>query len=265
VSAAQDSHAAIDSGLKPANCGRLITDDQREGTFMARKPPLILLPGLLCDAALWQYQVSALAEFAAPQVADLTRSDSIAGMAAQVLAEAPPRFALAGLSMGGYVAQEILRQAPERVDRLALLDTSARADTPEQRERRRGLIELAQLGKFKGVTPRLLPMLLHPDHLTDPLSGIVTGMAERVGQAAFIRQELAILGRIDGRPSLSAIRLPTLVLCGEDDVLTPPEVAQEMARGIAGATLVVIEHSGHLSTLEQPEAVNRAMIEWLTE
>jgi len=232
---------------------------------MACKLPLILLPGLLCDAALWQYQTSALAEFSAPKVADLTQAESIAEMAAQVLEAAPPRFALAGLSMGGYVAQEILRQAPERVDRLALLDTSARADTPEQSARRRGLIELAQLGKFKGVTPRLLPMLLHRDHLTAPLTGIVTGMAERIGQAAFIRQELAILGRIDSRPALAAIRVPTLVLCGDGDALTPPALAQEMAAGIAGSTLVLIEHCGHLSTLEQPEAVNRAMIDWLTE
>ena len=232
---------------------------------MAGKLPLILLPGLLCDAALWQYQSSALAEFAAPQVADLTRAESIAGMAAQVLAEAPPRFALAGLSMGGYVAQEILRQAPERVDRLALLDTSARPDTPEQSARRRGLMELSRLGQFKGVTPQLLPMLLHPDHLTEALSAIVTGMAERVGQAGFIRQQRAILGRIDSRPSLAAIRVPTLVLCGDSDALTPPALAEEMAAGIAGANLVLVKRSGHLSTLEQPEAVNRAMIEWLTE
>jgi pimeloyl-ACP methyl ester carboxylesterase len=231
---------------------------------MTGKLPLILLPGLLCDAALWQYQLSALAEFAEPQVADLTRAESIADMAAQVLAEAPRHFALAGLSMGGYVAQEIMRQAPERVERLALLDTSARADTPEQSARRRGLIELSHRGQFKGVTPRLLPMLLHPDHLTEALSAIVIGMAERIGQAAFIRQQQAILGRIDSRPSLGAIRVPTLVLCGDSDVLTPPELAQEMADGIAGSTLVLIEHSGHLSTLEQPEAVNRAMIEWLT-
>jgi pimeloyl-ACP methyl ester carboxylesterase len=232
---------------------------------MAGKLPLILLPGLLCDAALWQYQASALAEFAAPEVADLTRAESIAEMAAQVLAEAPPRFALAGLSMGGYVAQEILRQAPERVDRLALLDTSARPDTPEQSARRRGLMALSQRGQFKGVTPQLLPMLLHPDHLGEPLAGTVTGMAERVGQAGFIHQQRAILGRIDSRPSLAAIRVPTLVLCGDSDRLTPPPLAEEMAAGIAGATLVLIEHSGHLSTLEQPEAVNRAMIEWLTE
>jgi len=232
---------------------------------MTGQTPLILLPGLLCDAALWQYQMTALAEFAEPGVADLTAAASIAEMASAVLAAAPPRFALAGLSMGGYVALEILRRAPHRVSRLALLDTSARADTEEQQQRRRGLIELARLGRFKGVTPRLLPLLLHPDHLRPPFDAIVTGMAERAGQAAFIRQETAILTRIDSRPSLGRIGVPTLVLCGDADVLTPPSIAMEIAAGIAGARLVVIEGSGHLAPLERPEAVNRAMIDWLTD
>jgi len=232
---------------------------------MTGKIPLILLPGLLCDAGLWQYQMTALAEFSEPSVADLTASDSIAAMASSVLAAAPERFALAGLSMGGYVAFEILRRASERVSHLALLDTSARADTEEVRVRRHGLIELARIGKFKGVTPRLLPLLLHAEHLVEPFTGIVTGMAERVGQAAFIRQELAILNRIDSRPSLAAIDVPTLVLCGDADQLTPPAIAEEIAAGIAGARFTLIEGSGHLSPLEQPEVVNRAMIEWLTD
>ncbi|HLY54897.1 MAG TPA: alpha/beta fold hydrolase, partial [Stellaceae bacterium] len=201
---------------------------------MASREPLLLLPGLLCDAALWQFQLSALAEFAEPAVPDLTRSDSIAGLAADVLAAAPRRFALAGLSMGGYVAFEILRQAPERVMRAAFIDTQARPDTEEAKERRHGLIELAGRGHFKGVTPRLLPMLLHPDHLTTPLADIVTQMAERVGQPAFVRQQTAIVGRIDSRPGLGAIRVPTLVACGDSDALTPPALAREIADGIPG-------------------------------
>jgi pimeloyl-ACP methyl ester carboxylesterase len=232
---------------------------------MTRKTPLILLPGLLCDMALWQYQLSALAEFAEPCVADLTGADTMAALAETVLATAPARFALAGLSMGGYVAFEIMRRAPERVSRLALLDTSARPDSEAQRERRLGLIELAQIGSFKGVTPRLLPLMLHEKHLVPPFTGIVTAMAERVGQTAFLRQQRAILGRIDSRPSLAAISVPTLVLCGDADILTPPAQAEEIAAGIPGARLSLVEGSGHLSTLEQPEAVNRAMIEWITE
>jgi pimeloyl-ACP methyl ester carboxylesterase len=166
--------------------------------------------------------------------------------------------------MGGYVAQEIMRTAPERVERLALLDTSARADTEEQTSRRRGLIELASKGQFKGVSPRLLPSFLHPDRLRDkPLTDAVMAMAERVGRDAFLRQEEAIMGRIDGRDSLRAIRCPTLILCGADDALTPPKVHREMAERIPHAKLVVVPECGHLSTMERPEAVTAAMREWL--
>lgn len=227
---------------------------------------LVLLPGLLCDAALWAEQVNALRGLADPiMIGDLTRHDSMAGMAEAILAEAPPRFALAGLSMGGYCAQEIMRRAPERVTRLALLDTSARADSDEQRARRRGLIELAQKGEFKGVTPRLLPLLIHPDRLQDEaLTRTVTGMAERIGKAAFLRQQKAIMGRPDGRPDLARIACPTLVLVGRQDALTPVALHEEMAAGIRGARLVVIEDSGHLTTLERPDPVNAALEEWLS-
>ena len=226
--------------------------------------PLVLLPGLLCDAALWRPQVEALADVADCQVADLTRDDSMAAFAERVLAGAPPRFALAGLSMGGYVAQEVVRRAPERVMRLALLDTSARADTEEQSARRRGLIELARKGNFKGVTPRLLPLLIHADRLADePLTTAVMAMAERVGMAAFLRQQQAILTRVDGRPDLPRIACPTLVLCGRDDALTPLAVNEEMARLIPGARMVVVEACGHLATLERPDAVNAALRDWL--
>lgn len=227
--------------------------------------PLVLLPGLLCDAALWAPQVSALRGLADPiMIGDLTRHDSMAGMAEAVLAEAPPRFALAGLSMGGYCALEIMRRAPERVTRLALLDTSARPDTDEQRARRRGLIELAEKGEFKGVTPRLLPLLIHPDRLGDEaLTATVMGMAERVGKEAFLRQQKAIMGRPDSRPDLARINCPTLVLVGRQDALAPVALHEEMAAGIPGARLVIIEDSGHLATLEKPEAINAALEDWL--
>ncbi len=226
---------------------------------------LFLLPGLLCDAALWRPQVEALADVADIAAADFTSQDNVADMARSVLDAAPERFALAGLSMGGYVAHEIMRQAPERVDRLALLDPSAREDTDEQRARRRGLIELAQKGQFKGITPRLLPLFLHADRLDDtPLVETVTGMAQRVGKDAFLRQQKAILGRPDSRAQLSGYRCSTLVLCGRQDALTPLEVSEEMAEAIPGADLVVIEECGHLATLEKPEPVNAALRAWLT-
>ena len=231
---------------------------------MVEKIPLVLLPGLLCDAALWAPQVAALSDIADPSVADLSRDDSLAGMARRVLSAAPERFALAGLSMGGYVAQEIMRRSPERVTRLALLDTSARADTPERAAQRRGFIELAHKGKFKGIQPRMLPVYLHPDHLQDKaITDAVLAMAERVGKDAFLRQQQAIMNRPDGREDLKRIAVPTLVLCGRDDQATPYEHNAEIAGLIPGATFVAIGRCGHLSTMEKPAEVSTAMRRWL--
>jgi pimeloyl-ACP methyl ester carboxylesterase len=226
--------------------------------------PLLLLPGLLCDAALYAPQIVALGDIAAPIVGDLTRHDSIADMAAAMLAEMPEYFSLVGLSMGGYVAQEIMRRAPHRVSRLALLDTSSRADTEEQHARRRGLIELVGKGHFKGVTPQLLPSLISRERLADQaLVGTVMGMAERVGRDAFLRQQTAIMGRPDSRPDLARIACPTLILCGRDDAVTPLALHEEMAAAISGAELVVVEDCGHLSSIERPDSVNAALRRWL--
>ncbi len=226
--------------------------------------PLVLVPGLLCDGALWAHQEQFLADVAEPAVADVTADDSVRAMAARVLAQAPDRFALAGQSMGGYVALEMMRQAPGRVSRLALLDTTARADTAEQTSRRRGLIELAAKGRFKGVTPRLLPLLVHPDRQADQgLADAIMGMAERVGQPAFLRQQAAIMGRPDSRPHLAAIRVPTLVICGRQDARVPMELHEETAAGIVGSRLCVIEECGHLSPLERPHAVTALLRDWL--
>lgn len=195
---------------------------------------------------------------------DLTRHDSLALLARSVLDDAPPRFALAALSMGGYVAMEILRQDPSRVTRLALFNTTARPDTPEASTRRRGLIALAKSGKFKGVTPRLLPSLVHPDHLHDTgLTETVLKMAERVGRDAFIRQQTAILNRPDSRPTLPKVSVPTLIVTGRQDALTPPEHAEEMATLLPHAAVTVIEECGHLSPLEQPQAVTALLRLWL--
>jgi pimeloyl-ACP methyl ester carboxylesterase len=225
---------------------------------------LVLLPGLLCDHALWAHQSRHLSDVAEVTVGDLTRDDSIVAMAERILEEAPDSFALAGLSMGGYVAQEIMRQEPERVERLALIDTQARADSAAQVKTRKDLIRIAGMGKFKGVTPRLLPNLVHHDRLDDPaVRDVVLGMAERVGQEAFVRQQTAIMGRKDGRGDLHAIRVPTLVLCGRQDILTPPVLHEEMAETIQGAKLVIVEEAGHLAPLERPEVVTEAMRVWL--
>ena len=226
--------------------------------------PLVLLPGLLTDAGLWEHQIRHLSDLAEVRVADLTGADGVAVLAARVLAGAPGRFALAGLSMGGYVAMEILRQAPERVERLALLDTSARPDTAEQTERRQALIATAEEGRFAAVMPRLLPMLIPASRQEDrSLTAALVAMAERMGPEAFVRQQRAIMGRPDSRPSLGRIRCPTLVLVGREDALTPPERAEEMAEAIPGAKLAIVEECGHMSTMERPQAVTALMRMWL--
>ena len=228
------------------------------------KTHLLLLPGLLCDENLWSHQIRTLADIADVSVADLTRDDSIEAMAARTLSEAPETFALAGLSMGGYVAQEILRQAPDRVQRLALLDTSALPDSDEQRKRRTGFINLTLEGKFRGVTKRLLPLLIYQDRLTDEdLTNSIMTMAEHIGEEAFIRQQHTIMSRKDGFEVLSCVNCPAVVICGAQDNLTPPEQHQAMVDAIPGAVLVVIEDCGHLSTLERPYAVSAAMRYWL--
>ena len=229
------------------------------------KTKLILVPGLLCDALLWRAQLDALADVAEMRVADHTRSTTMAEVARDVLADAPYKsFALAGLSMGGYVALEMMRQAPQRVRRLALLDTSARGESPEQTERRKAFIALAARGKFAGVTEALMPQLIHPSRLGDTaLTGAIRQMANNVGKEAFVRQQQAIMSRAESRPLLAAIRCPTLVLCGRQDQLTPLDRHEEMAAGIQGAKLEVLEECGHISTMEKPGEVNRALRQWL--
>src|SRR5215510_6031912 len=170
---------------------RALTRDARLVMDQQQRSALILLPGLLCDRALWDPQTAGLSDICAPWVAGLTRDDSIAAMGTRVLAEAPaPQFALAGLSMGGYVAMEIMRQAPQRVTRLALLDTRATLDTPEETTRRHEFMRLAQTERgFTPITTRLVPLLIHPERIKDePLVRVIREMADRVGVEAYVRQ-----------------------------------------------------------------------------
>lgn len=222
---------------------------------------LLLLPGLICDERLWRDVMAGLEVHSI--VADLTQDDSIGAMAQRALAAAPARFALAGLSMGGYVAFEIMRQAPERVTHLALLDTSARPDDEARKETRRGSMAAVREGKFGLVSRAMLAGLLTPESLASPLAEEVQAMSERVGADAYLRQQTAIMGRVDSRPSLHAIAVPTLVGVGESDKLTPPELAEEMAAGIAAAELVRFPDSAHLPTMENPGPVVEAMRGWL--
>lgn len=226
---------------------------------------LVLVPGLLCDERLWRHQVEGLADLTdRVLVPDVTGEGSMAGIARSILEVAPERFSLAGLSMGGYISLEVVRQAPDRVEALALLDTSARPDTPEQTEARLALIELARTGRFDEVWRMLLPKIVHPNRVEEPeIRSTVREMAHAVGPEGFERQERAIIGRPDIRGDLPGISCPVLVLCGKDDALTPPHLHEELVDGIPGGRLRQIDHCGHLSTLERPEAVTRAMREWL--
>jgi pimeloyl-ACP methyl ester carboxylesterase len=233
-------------------------------TQMAEPLPVVLVPGLLTSPRLYAEQLPALWRLGQVTIAGNTRDDTIAAIASRLLAAAPPRFALAGLSMGGYVAFEIARQAPDRVARLALLDTSARPDTPAQTQRRTTQIALARSGRFAEIADQQFPLLIHRSRHGDPaVRGLVRLMAEETGPEAFICQQQAVMGRPDSRPGLAAIGCPTLVLVGDGDELTPPELSAEIAGAIPGARLVVVAGSGHLSTLDQPRQVTQALVEWL--
>ena len=231
---------------------------------MSESLATVLIPGLLASARLYAGQIPPLWRVGPVTIADHTRDDSMSAIARRILATAPPRFALIGLSMGGYIAFEILRQAPERIARLALLDTSARADAAEQTAMRRAQMTLASQGRLTEVVAQQFPRLVHRARRSDAaLREVIDLMAGEVGAAAFIRQQTAILGRSDSRPMLGSIRCPTLVLVGDGDELTPPELAAEIAAGIDGARLVTVPQCGHLSTLEQPQEVTRVLLEWL--
>ncbi|HJQ59659.1 MAG TPA: alpha/beta hydrolase [Vineibacter sp.] len=231
---------------------------------MARQP-LILIPGVLCDEDLWRDQQKALAPHADVTISmEQTRHDSVPAIAAAILQQAPARFALAGLSMGGMIALEIMRQAGSRVTRLALLDTSARANTEDELAVRRGRMALVRAGHVDIVFGLQLSRFVPLTRLGDlALVDRVLKMLRRVGAATYLRQEQAVFGRTDRRPELAAITCPALVLCGRQDAATPLALSEEIAAGIAGSRLVVVEDCGHLSTMERPDAVNRALVEWL--
>ncbi|MBX3707613.1 MAG: alpha/beta fold hydrolase [Pseudomonadales bacterium] len=230
---------------------------------MKTLPGLVLLPSQLCTARLWQHQIEHLADRAEITVPELD-GDTIAGIATAVLAAAPARFALAAHGMGGFVAFEILRQSPARVTRLALLGTLATADGPAQIERREGYSRLVASGRFAAVIEERIPMLLHPDHQSDPdLLAAARAMAYATGPARFLRQQRAIIGRIDSRPTLARIGCPTLVLAASHDAIASPATLRAVADAIPGAEYVVIEGAGHFAPLERPDAVTGALRGWL--
>jgi pimeloyl-ACP methyl ester carboxylesterase len=236
---------------------------------MTIKPTLMLLPGLMCDAAVWAPQVQALSPYATCVVPAWGVTDSLTAMAQQVLDSAPtPTFALAGHSMGGRVALEVMRLAPQRVERLALLDTGTRplAEGEAGEKEKAGRLALLALARRSGMrtmgTQWATPMV-HPSVVGSALFEAVLGMVERSSPAQFAAQINALLNRPDAAPVLPIITCPTLVLTGREDLWSPPAQHEAIANAIPGAVLRIVEQCGHMSTMEQPEAVNAAFVAWL--
>jgi pimeloyl-ACP methyl ester carboxylesterase len=227
---------------------------------------LVLLPGLLNTRRVFEPQIEALSDIADCVVPELWRHDTIGAMADATLALAPPTFALVGFSMGGYVAFEVLRRATQRVERLALMDTQAVPDSTESTRRRRALLDQTKIGRFHGVQRSLLPQLVHPRHVNDDtISQPIFDMAQEIGADGFVREQRAIIDRADSRPLLVDIGVPTVVIVGRQDQVTPLPRSEEMAADIANSRLVVLEECGHMSPLEKPAEVTAALRRWLSQ
>ena len=225
--------------------------------------PFLLIPGLNANAHVFASAAEALWKHGPVTIANHIEGDGMAGITANILAEAPPRFALAGFSFGGYLAFEILRQAPDRVLKLALIDTSARSDTPESRENRERRITLVEEGRFPAVINQSFPGSVHPENANDAdLMAAHAAMSRANGAEAYVRHQKAIIDRPDSRPLLGTIRVPTVVIVGEEDQITPLAVAREMHARINLSRLFIIPGAGHMALLEQPQAVNDALVDW---
>jgi pimeloyl-ACP methyl ester carboxylesterase len=231
---------------------------------MDNSMPILLVPGLASSPRIYAPVLPALWRFGPVTVANHIRDDNMGAIARRILAEAPPRFALAGHSMGGYIAFEIMRQAPDRVAKLALINTQARPDTSEATARRRGQIARAQAGEFNALLDELFAGFVHPSRHGDAgLRQLVHDMGDDIGPDAFVRQQTAVISRADSRPILAWIKCPTLVLTGDEDNTIPNSLSTEMANGIPAAKLVILSACGHLPQVEQPQATADALVEWL--
>ena len=231
---------------------------------MPAAPTICLLPGLLCDATVWEPQAAALAGEGEVHVADLWGPSSFAVMAEKVLDETSGPLAVVGHSMGARVAFEMWRIAPERIARLALLSTGFHPPGPQEEPKRMALVKLAYEQGMAAVADRWLPPMVHPDRIHDEaLMAPLRAMVCRATPQIFEAQQRAGLTRPDAGPYLDRIACPTLVLVGGEDGWSPPAQHEEIARRIEGSHLVIVEHSGHMVTVEQPQAVNRALVDWI--
>lgn len=228
--------------------------------------PLILIPGMMCDARLFHPQIAAFSGRFSLHLAPVSRHDSVEEIAAEILQNAPPQFALAGLSMGGIVAMEVLRQAPERVERLALLNTNPRAEVDHVKENRQPQLEAVRRGDLnKVLLEQMIPLYTYDRSLSADVEALAFDMGMGLGADVFLRQSLALMNRPSQMDTLSAYKGKSLVLTGEADVLCPLDRHQQMAELLSNSTLTVIASAGHLTTLEQPEATNAALAKWLED
>ena len=231
---------------------------------MTARPALAFACAHMTDERLYAHQVAALADTHDCRTFVFRDHDSMAGMAREVLAAMPERFTMIGLSLGGYAAFEVIRQALGRLERLALIDTTAVADHPARRDGRLKDIATVQQGGIEALIPELPARWLLPAHVNDPaLVDLMGRMARSVGARGQFNQQTAMLGRPDSHADLARVRVPTLVMCGRQDPVTPLADHEAMAACVPGSHLAVIEHCGHLSTIEQPEAVTAELSRWL--
>lgn len=228
--------------------------------------PLVFLPGMMCDARLFGPQIAELSSEFSLMVSPVTRGERIEEIASGLLDELPQRFALAGLSMGGIVAMELLRRAPDRITRLALLDTTPLAETPQAAAAREPQIVKVRAGRLgQVIRDEMLPNYIGPGPYRNEVSELVMDMADALGPDTFVRQSRALQRRRDQQGTLRKCRVPTLVLCGEHDVLCPVKRHTFMAELIHGAVLRVLDGAGHLPTLEAPAETTQALRDWLRQ
>jgi len=228
------------------------------------KPTLVLIHGLFDDPAMWEPQVRHLSRYAKVVVPEILEQETVEQAAHDVLASVEGPMAVVGFSMGGYVLWEMLRQAPERISRICLLDTGARADLPEKAEERHRVMAIAESGKYEAFVRDIVPNALHTSRANDTaLIETLVDMALRIGPEAFCRQQRIIMNRPDSRGDMAGVGCPALIICGCEDVVTPLELSQEMAAGIPGARLVVIEECNHYASMERPWTVSALLQQWL--
>jgi pimeloyl-ACP methyl ester carboxylesterase len=228
------------------------------------RPSLAFACAHLTDERLYAAQVAALEADYECSVFAFRDHDSLGGMAEELLSKTPARFTLIGLSLGGYVAFEIIRRQLQRLERLVLMDTRAIADDPPRRAGRHADIAKVREGGIEALIPELPARWLHPSHAQRAeVTNLMSEMARSIGARGLFNQQAAMLVRPDSRDDLARVSVPTLVMCGRNDPVTPVPDHEVIAAKIPGARLEIIEDCGHLSTMEQPEAVNRVLIDWL--